>query len=269
MTGARSPSKPRAQLASGRCPLQAAAHVFISYVEADSSVALAIAQELRQLGYQTWTYEEDGVPGHSYLEQVHSAIQSCDAFVLLASAESLKSHHVRREAETAYEQQKLVVPIRLKITQDQLHSSPIFRMVSGTAVSVASDGTDTPKVAGRIAASLRKAGFQREENATSPSKITDDVSHIEVRPQPTVQDMRPAQSDTETGFSLFAEMFHRHPTSGRETLAFAAIGAVWGLVLINRSQFTVESLLGLHIVLIALFVLVFFLRYRRRRQRTN
>jgi hypothetical protein len=138
--------------------MKSAANVFFSYVDANSSVALAIAHELRQLGHETWTYEEDGVPGHSYLEQVHSAIHSCDAFVLLASTESLKSHQVRREAETAFEQQKFVIPVRLSISHDALQAVPIFRMVSGTAVSVATDGTNARKIAERIAAGLRKAG---------------------------------------------------------------------------------------------------------------
>jgi hypothetical protein len=155
--------------------MKTAAHVFISYVEANSSVALAIAQELRQLGHTPWTYEEDGVPGHSYLEQVHSAIHSCDAFVLLASTESLKSHQVRREAETAYEQQKLVIPVRLSVSHDELQNAPIFRMVSGTAVSVATDGKSPHKVAERIAAGLQKAGFQRQAESAAPPRIADAV----------------------------------------------------------------------------------------------
>jgi len=150
--------------------VKAPAHVFISYVETDSSVALGITKELRKLGHETWTYEENGLPGHSYLEQVHAAIQRCDAFVLLASTDSLKSHQVRREAETAYEQQKFVIPIRLKVTHDQLQALPIFRMVSGTAVSLPTDGTNLSKVAERVAASLGKPGFQNVDEGSSSTK---------------------------------------------------------------------------------------------------
>jgi TIR domain len=156
--------------------VKAPAHVFISYVGTDSSVALGIAKELRQLGQETWTYEENGLPGHSYLEQVHAAIGWCDAFVLLASTESLKSHQVRREAETAYEQQKFVIPIRLKVTHEQLHESPIFRMVSGTAVSLPTDGTDLRKVAERVATSLRKARFQYNERGSALPDVGGDAT---------------------------------------------------------------------------------------------
>jgi TIR domain len=137
-------------------------------------VALEIANELRQLGHKTWTYEENGLPGHSYLEQVHSAIHSCDTFVLLASTESLKSHQVRREAETAFERQKFFIPIRLKVTHDELQASPIFRMVSGTAVSLPTDGTDLGRVAEKIAVSLQVAGTRYEERSTVP-KAPDDL----------------------------------------------------------------------------------------------
>ena len=59
--------------------------IFISYVEEDGAVARALASDLRSSSHTTWTYEEDGVGGISYLSQVHSAIEGCRAFVLVAS----------------------------------------------------------------------------------------------------------------------------------------------------------------------------------------
>src|SRR5688572_5133672 len=50
--------------------------IFISYVEEDGSSAARLAVELRAQHLSTWTYEEDGVPGISYLTQVHQAIES-------------------------------------------------------------------------------------------------------------------------------------------------------------------------------------------------
>jgi tetratricopeptide (TPR) repeat protein len=131
--------------------------VFISYAHADSMVARAIAAELRKMAYSTWIYEEDGLAGFSYLEQVHAAIEKCDAFILLATKRSLESHQVRREAETAYEHERLFIPVRFGISHDELRAGPIFRMISGTAVSITTDGTDPREVASRIAASLRRA----------------------------------------------------------------------------------------------------------------
>jgi tetratricopeptide (TPR) repeat protein len=135
--------------------------VFISYAHADSLVARGIAAELRKMAYSTWIYEEDGLAGFSYLEQVHAAIEKCDAFILLATKRSLESHQVRREAETAYEHERLFIPVRFGISHDELRAGPILRMISGTAVSITTDGTDAREVASRIAASLRRAADLR------------------------------------------------------------------------------------------------------------
>jgi hypothetical protein len=132
--------------------------VFIAYDEADSAVALGLAAELRSLGCATWTYEENGVAGFSYLEQVHAAIQKCEAFVLLASKASLQSHQVRREAEIAYENEKLIIPVRLRIGHRDIQNAPVFRMVSGTAVSIATDGSNLAELANAIAVALKRIG---------------------------------------------------------------------------------------------------------------
>src|SRR4051812_29516618 len=127
--------------------------VFIAYAESDSSVAVGLASELRILGHSTWTYEENGAAGFSYLEQGLDAIQDCEAFVLLASKTSIQSHQVSREAETAYEHKKLIIPVRVHISQEEMHRSRIFRMATGTAVSIATDGTNLQAIASRITTS--------------------------------------------------------------------------------------------------------------------
>ena len=50
-------------------------HIFISYVEEDSYVALQIAGALEAKGYNTWYYERDSVPGPAYLAQMGDAIE--------------------------------------------------------------------------------------------------------------------------------------------------------------------------------------------------
>ncbi len=41
---------------------QSVSDVFISHVEEDEGIALAIAQGLQQAGYTTWRYEENSQP---------------------------------------------------------------------------------------------------------------------------------------------------------------------------------------------------------------
>lgn len=67
--------------------------IFISYDSKDSDVALRLAKALRAAGFGTWAYEEDSLPGPSYLEQIVNAIQESDVVAIVISQESLRSVH--------------------------------------------------------------------------------------------------------------------------------------------------------------------------------
>jgi hypothetical protein len=137
--------------------------IFISYVEEDGVIAATLADELRKQQLSTWTYEEDGVPGISYLAQVFQAIEACQAFVLVASATSVKARQVIREVEAAHERDKMIIPVRVGLTHDQFTASnSILRMATGTAVSSSLDGRDTADIANRIANAIRRAGRTRQ-----------------------------------------------------------------------------------------------------------
>jgi hypothetical protein len=131
--------------------------VFISYVEEDGALVRALAQQLRGLGHSTWIYEEDGIGGISYLEQVLGAIDGCQAFILLASEKSVRSRQVIKEVEHAYEAEKLIIPVRVNLTHQQfMASSAILRMACGTAVTLAAS-TDPSVIARDIVRTLRFA----------------------------------------------------------------------------------------------------------------
>ena len=107
--------------------------VFISHVEEDAGVALAMATALRSLDVSSWTYEEDGLPGVSYLTQIYAAIDSCRAFILIASPASVNAHQVIREVEQAHERRKMIIVARNGLTHQQfVESNPILRMSCGT-----------------------------------------------------------------------------------------------------------------------------------------
>ena len=107
------------------------------------------------MGHTTWTYEEDGVAGISYLTQVERAIDGCRAFLLLASHKSVKATQVIREVEQAHEREKTIVPVRLGLSHQQfMASNPILGMATGTAVTVAAEEGKLPAIAKRIAATL-------------------------------------------------------------------------------------------------------------------
>jgi TIR domain len=146
--------------------------IFISYAEEDGPVATGIALALRELGFLTWTFEEDGIGGVSYLLQVNQAIEGCKTFVLLGSHTSTRSHQVIREVEQAHERQKLIIPVRLGITHQQfVGASPILRMAIGTSVSIFTDGTDLTKIAARIQATTQFSTDNGDTGTTIPEAV--------------------------------------------------------------------------------------------------
>jgi TonB family protein len=150
--------------------------IFVSYIEEDGATVRALVRELRALGHSTWTYEEDGVGGISYLTQVNQAIEDCPLFVLVASDKSVRAHQVIREVEQAHEREKVIVPVRVGLSHQQfIASNPILRMACGTAVTLSADKDNMPLVAKRVASALTfapKAQVQAAE-ADRGGGITD------------------------------------------------------------------------------------------------
>ena len=146
-------------------------------MEEDGHLAVHLSAELRVLGYETWTYQENGVPARSYLEQTYEAIQRCDAFVLLASPMSVRSHEVRTEVERAHRSRKTIVPVRIAMTPLEFEESdPVIVMACGTAVSLLADASNLHQVA---------QGIQQGLGATKPRAMT---------PQPHVDSDRAADA---------------------------------------------------------------------------
>jgi len=146
-------------------------NVFISHSEQDGLIARALAAELRALHLTTWTYEEDGVAGISYLTQIHAAIEECQAFVLLASPKSVNAHQVIREVERAYEREKVIIPARIGMShQEFIASNPILTMACGTTVTLVAEEGQLSEVAQRIASAVRVSTSLVEEPRAQPSE---------------------------------------------------------------------------------------------------
>lgn len=130
--------------------------IFISYVEEDGPIASDLARELRAQQQSTWTYEEDGIPGVSYLTQVFRAIDSCRVVILLASVTSVRARQVIKEVEAAHERDKMLIAVRVGMTHQELTASnEIIRMAIGTAVTLPLDQRNVAGTAKRIANAVR------------------------------------------------------------------------------------------------------------------
>jgi TIR domain len=147
--------------------------IFISHVAEDGPTARALAKELAAQHLSTWTYEDDGVPGVSHLYQSSAAIESCRAFLLLASPQSVRAHQVIREVEEAHEARKVIIPVRLELTHEEfIAPNRILRMACGTAVSIAVEDGHLREVARRVVVALAFAESQMNRRRTHEASAT-------------------------------------------------------------------------------------------------
>jgi len=111
--------------------------IFISHVEEDSLIAMGIAIELERVGYTTWTYEVDSMPGPSYLVQTGEAVGASKVVVVVISPHSLSSRQVTNEVIRAHESGKEFVPVLHEITHVEFQNrQPEWREALGAAASI-------------------------------------------------------------------------------------------------------------------------------------
>jgi tetratricopeptide (TPR) repeat protein len=88
--------------------------LFISYAHLDSESVVNVTNELREAGHDVWI-DAGGIQGGDlWVEEITQAIIDCDFFLLFISPHSVKSDHVRRELDIAFEETKKVLPLRLE-----------------------------------------------------------------------------------------------------------------------------------------------------------
>jgi adenylate cyclase len=81
--------------------------VFISYARSTAKQAQAITDALQALGYSVW--RDDDLPSHrTYSDVIEEQLASAKSVLVIWSAEAVKSHWVRSEADRARADSKLV-----------------------------------------------------------------------------------------------------------------------------------------------------------------
>jgi hypothetical protein len=76
-------------------------HVFLSYAHADRLVAERVAAALRDAGLDPWFDAWDLQPGDSIADRVNTALASSDVFLVLLSPNSVSSHWIQAELNSA------------------------------------------------------------------------------------------------------------------------------------------------------------------------
>jgi hypothetical protein len=170
--------------------------IFISHVEEDADLALAIAIDLEESGYTTWVYEVDSLPGVSYLIQTGRAIEQSKALVLIVSQYSLSSNQVSREVVRAHESGRRFVPLLRDVTHNDLEQrQPEWREAMGAATSIRISSEGLAEVLPRVVFGLKTldvhgSGVTDKARTSILAKALDDVQSHPAIARPDEADNR-------------------------------------------------------------------------------
>jgi len=92
-------------------------HTFISHSSRDHEYAARVCEILERYGLNCWIAPRDIAPGAPYDEEIMSGIECSKTFILLLSAASNESPHVKRELTCALRAGHDVYPIRIEDIQ--------------------------------------------------------------------------------------------------------------------------------------------------------
>lgn len=88
--------------------------VFISHATADVAAAIELADEIESRGLVCWLASRQVPVGSSYAQEISSAIERCQALLVLLSQDALASDHVKREVNLALTLHRLLLPVSLE-----------------------------------------------------------------------------------------------------------------------------------------------------------
>jgi len=90
---------------------------FVSHSSADGGVVEELARALARNGVDPWYAGWEIGPGDSIVDKINEGLESCDAFVIVVSRNSVRSKWVREELNSAVveriEREAQIVPVRL------------------------------------------------------------------------------------------------------------------------------------------------------------
>jgi Mg-chelatase subunit ChlD len=135
--------------------------IFISYVEEDTPIALAIVGRLERAGYSTWHYQRDSLPGLSHLIQTARAVEDSQAVVVVISPESIGSSQVTSEIVHAHEQRKPFIPILLHLTHGEFQRrQPEWAQALGASASIRIPPEGVSEILDRIVMGVAALGIR-------------------------------------------------------------------------------------------------------------
>src|SRR5579859_4231833 len=102
--------------------------VFISHATKDIKFVGKLKRSLVRRGIFCWLSENEIIGGTNWIDEIGRALQSCDAFLIVLSPESVKSMWVKREVEFVLRKPNYaerIIPVLLKKCEIGMLSWPL------------------------------------------------------------------------------------------------------------------------------------------------
>lgn len=88
--------------------------LFASYSRADAATVDTLVNVLEQNGYEVWIDRADIEGGTEWRSEIVGAIETCEAFLLILSRNSITSRNVRREIDVAEGADRRIIPVMIE-----------------------------------------------------------------------------------------------------------------------------------------------------------
>lgn len=128
---------------------------FICHAGENSPLARQLAQAIERQGCSCWHYEQDALPGVSFVAQTSAAIEQCDAVALLISDQSISSHEVGREVQEAHHLNRPFLPVLVGLTRQEFQQrQPDWQPMLGAAAAIELSSGNVASAAERLIKTL-------------------------------------------------------------------------------------------------------------------
>ena len=91
-------------------------NLFVSCSAEDEKMARAIVDRLEMWNVRCWMASHNVLPGRDFVDEIITAIDECDYFVVLLSEESYSSVWVEKEILLALDKHKYIIPLLIDET---------------------------------------------------------------------------------------------------------------------------------------------------------
>ena len=142
--------------------------IHIAETRSESLVARMLARTLESVGYSTWYYQRDALPGIPLGRQVRESLQAARAALLLISHSSLASNDFANEVMAAHRLGRACLPVLVDVSLEEFEShQPIWRPVLGAAGIIELERDNIDKTFDRIVSAIELLGIAPSQ---APSK---------------------------------------------------------------------------------------------------